>query len=350
MVSVKELATLDRRRFLKYAGAGVAVAGTAALGLAGYSLREQSSPISQRTSSTIASSSVMTPARRSTTASVYKPNKVIDTNSHLMPGLEADKLLSIIDRAGVQRTVLFPRHGSNDSDTLSVYNKYPERILPYIGFQNKDWLTQKSIFIPYIENQLKSGKFAGLGEVLLRHYAVPTRDAEDYNIPANGEIALQVFAIAANHDIPVTVHLEAEKVTIPQFEEAMQKNPKTHFVWVAEGRADFVTLKRLLNTYSNLYCDIAGMDTLRSYGLEKNPIIDVNTGKPFQEWADIFVANYNRFLFGTNTVFLDQFDMYADFVNFHVNLMNQIDGNTNDMINAYFYDNATKLLSTYLNK
>jgi hypothetical protein len=245
---------------------------------------------------------------------------------------------------------LFPRHGSNDSDTLSVYNKYPERILPYIGFQNKDWLTQKSIFIPYIENQLKSGKFAGLGEVLLRHYAVPTRDAEDYNIPANGEIALQVFAIAANHDIPVTVHLEAEKVTIPQFEEAMQKNPKTHFVWVAEGRADFVTLKRLLNTYSNLYCDIAGMDTLRSYGLEKNPIIDVNTGKPFQEWADIFVANYNRFLFGTNTVFLDQFDMYADFVNFHVNLMNQIDGNTNDMINAYFYDNATKLLSTYLNK
>lgn len=339
---------MNRRRFLKY---GIAAAATAVVGLAGYSqLGQQSNPTSQRASSTIASSSVMATARRSTTASVYKPDKIIDINSHLMPGLGLDKLLSIMDRAGVQRTVLFPRHGSNDSDTLSVYDKHPERILPYVGFQNRDWLTQKSTFIPYVENLLKSGKFAGLGEVLLRHYAVPSRDAEDYNIPANSEMALQVFAIAADYNLPVTVHLEAENATISQFEEALQKNPRTKFVWVAEGRADFPTLKRLLNTYGNLYCDVAGMDTLRPYGKEKNPIVDATTGKVFQEWREIFVANYDRFLFGTNTVFLDHFDIYGDLVDFHVNLMNQIDGNAPDMINAYFYNNATKLLSTFLNK
>ena len=62
-----------------------------------------------------------------------KPTR-IDAHGHTVPGLTADRVISLMDMAGISHMVLMAR-GRNDALTTQIYQQAPERILPFVRSQ-----------------------------------------------------------------------------------------------------------------------------------------------------------------------------------------------------------------------
>ena len=123
---------------------------------------------------------------------------------------------------------------------------------------------------------------------------------------ANNESLHRVYELAAELDLPVFVHSNASSVWkrdpiyLHEFEEAVQQNPKTKFVWCHAGisrRVDIPTLTqeidRMLATYPNMSVDISWVlfDTYL-----------VKDGKPVPAWLALFEKFPTRFIIGSDKV------------------------------------------------
>jgi len=101
-----------------------------------------------------------------------RPTRV-DAHGHTVPGLTADRVISLMDQAGISHMVLMAR-GLNDRLTTDIHKQYPQRILPFVGTMYPAWHRQDERVLAYAENQLGTGIFNGVGEVMLRYYGIPS--------------------------------------------------------------------------------------------------------------------------------------------------------------------------------
>lgn len=243
--------------------------------------------------------------------------QVIDVHTHLPPEVSLDTIIDNFDRAGVEKAVVMARGGMRPRDTLDFHRKYPDRVIPFFPFQVGGWMKQRPAFIDGLRRNLDKGIFKGLGEVILRHYSVPEMGAPEFDIPADGQMMLQVMKIGAEYNLPILIHMEAEPATMPKLETALSYEPKTKVIWGHCGRATAAEIDRMLTKYPQLYCDIAALDRTRPYGQEKNPITSVGLFSGIKlksEWKDLFTKHYDRFLFGVDGVFPPHYKeyMYVD--------------------------------------
>ena len=129
-----------------------------------------------------------------------------DVHSHSVPGLNLENVIGRMRGSSVGKIVLFARRGGTDEEILQLHNKYPDRVVPTIGFQNPGWLTQESNFLDRVETKLKSGQFRWMGELLLTHYGVPQLQAPSFDIAPNTQLFRRVLELSARHRVPITIH------------------------------------------------------------------------------------------------------------------------------------------------
>lgn len=264
---------------------------------------------------------------------------IIDVHTHLPDDLSVSKLISGLNEVMVSKAVLMPRGGAEPEAALEVYNKYPDRIIPFIGFQNKYWINQDPNFVTRVENNLKNGVYKGLGEVVTRHYSVPELQAEEYSIPADSQLMLRFIDLAAKYKVPINIHMESEDATVPQLERALGHNRGAVIIWAHAGRAEPKLLQTLLDKHSNLYVDISGMQPVRRYGREKNPIASPD-GNLYQEWKNLFEAYPKRFMVGNDCVVSWHYDYYTEWMGFYRKLLGELSPATAEKI---AYKNAQRL-------
>lgn len=186
---------------------------------------------------------------------------LIDTHSHILPKdreLNDAFLASLIATAkkvGVSKIALglHARHVpdrpptySEDHDVwiLAVAEKYPDIIIPMLGgFDPAD-----PNAVSYVEEQLKTGKWKGIGELDLRNSVKKT------TTPINDPTMMEIYKLAATYDIPVMVHYSFCYKTDcnsgkAEYENALKENPKTKFISAHGCLPDF------MKKYENLYCE-----------------------------------------------------------------------------------------------
>ena len=112
-------------------------------------------------------------------------------------------MLQNMDAANVLTAVIMPSGGQTFGAALELQKTYPGRFLAFLGFQNAAWKEGKPGVLADVEEKLQTGQFKGLGEVLLRHYAIPGRKAEDVFIDADAPNSLRALDLAATYKVPV---------------------------------------------------------------------------------------------------------------------------------------------------
>jgi predicted TIM-barrel fold metal-dependent hydrolase len=216
-------------------------------------------------------------------------------------------MLENMSKANVTKAVLMPNQGYGYDGAKSIALQYPTTFIAFIGFQNKEWITQSPGFLKIVEKALTDkdgGLFRGLGEVLFRHYAIPDRDAPDIYIPANNKNSYQVFSLSEKYNVPITIHMEAEEKTVRELEAALKDFPKAKVIWAHAGRAEASLVESMLGTYPNLYIDLSALDPSRSYGLERNPIT-TKDGVLTPEWKQLLIKFQDRVMTGSDMPFKD---------------------------------------------
>jgi len=209
---------------------------------------------------------------------------------------------------------------------LAAAKKYPGRLGVLAGGESLNSLIQESVrsgdagpaiqskFREYAEELLRRGA-AGFGEMAVEHFA----GATPYQFaPPDHPLFLLLADIAAQHDVPMDLHMEAVPRTmplprdlksppnppqlrenIPGFERLLAHNPRAKIIWAhlgsdGTGYRTPELCRRLLEKHSNLYMEIK----LDPKAPGKNFLMAGGKIKP--EWLKLFEDFPDRFIIGSD--------------------------------------------------
>ena len=170
------------------------------------------------------------------------------------------------------------------------------------------------------EEILREGA-VGFGELSIEHFSLPQSPVKDYEYaPADSPLMLLLADIAAEHNVPIDLHMEALPQDIPApadlkppnppqlhgniaaLERLLAHNPRAKLIWAHAGsdNVGFRTpelSRRLLAAHPNLYMEIK-YDP--GFPGKDPPIVD---GKLKPEWLKLYSDFPDRFLIGSDQHF-----------------------------------------------
>lgn len=127
------------------------------------------------------------------------------------------------------------RGGWIDEDTLEFYRRYPDRVVPGIGFQNNGWREQRPYFMTEVRKKAASGQFNWLGEVSVRGKIGGRLNASPDSLRLR-----ELLDISVQYDLPVTFHhnpyedISGTWVRTDEFEQFVKtllSNPSATVIW-----------------------------------------------------------------------------------------------------------------------
>lgn len=265
---------------------------------------------------------------------------ISDAHAHFYYGnpLYIDEWIVEMDKNNVRKTVLFAP-GEFDVDIqkiLDAHTKYPDRTFPMLsGFDLQD---ENSI--SYVENQLSTGKWKGLGEIFM------IRPQSVLKTRANHPVMLQIYNLLINYDVPIFAHYEIhENEDLDALYEVLENYPNLKFIWCHLG--GYVSgyegvgaegLDNALAKYPNLYIQF---DAISFSAICLTPSFDNLS----QEYITLFEKYPDRFMVGTD---IDMgadghFDsaMFENVVSTHRKLLSQLTPATAEKIG---YKNLEELM------
>lgn len=251
-----------------------------------------------------------------------------DINGSVKSALEALKMQNAMEIFLLVLPQTFDEAGRYDAEViLAEANKYPGKLAVVGGGGTLNAMIQQSVasgdagpevqrkFKARAEELLREG-VVGFGELSVEHFdgTTPYQYA-----PADHPLFLLLADIAAQHGVPIDLHMEAVTRPMPlppeqksppnppqlreniaAFERLLAHNPRATIVWAHAG-ADFTAdrtpdlCRRLLRTHPNLYMEIK-LDPER-HG-KNYPLADDGKIKP--DWLALFEDFSDRFIIGSD--------------------------------------------------
>jgi dienelactone hydrolase len=248
---------------------------------------------------------------------------MIDAHGHLGASFDWDMIVKVMGRTNVSRQIVMPRHyrgkgndrPGTDELALKLADKYPGRFFPLVGMQRPELTGAKKWFKPNraveailnkAERELATGRFYGIGEVIVKHFAYTSgRHAEQEN-PIYSPFMQRLSLLSARFDVPIVLHMEGAPRLVEDFSRLLRENPRARYVWAHNcGRSKAPVIRAMLAEHPNLYCDLAAMTNVgkRGYGIgwprmeEYNALIEKN-GVLFPEMREVYEAFPDRFMIG----------------------------------------------------
>ena len=267
------------------------------------------------------------------------PRRLIlfDVHDHLTPGLSPDKIVQLMDEAGVGRIVLMSNRGATSEELLQAQDRYPGRFIIFVPVVGWGSANTNPRFVNFAERLLQSGRFTGMGEFMFKHYPVaagggvgrlestsPGRDPEGQtrevpmiDVPPDSPLMRQMWALAGQYRVPVIFHMETDGSSVAALERTLAAFPRVSFIWAHQNpvkthggrfeeharQGDPGLLRRLLARYPNLYADI-------SLGYESifyRPARDRNLP---EAWKALYEEYSNRFMIGMDNAYRDMFERF----------------------------------------
>ena len=267
----------------------------------------------------------------------------IDTHVHLEKAV-ADGSIEIavhsMQAENTARYVFLPSpfpeesKGSFDIELIeSASKKYTDKIAPMGGGGTLNPMIEEAVHAgsvsPDLEKKFKdraeqiaSLGAVGFGELTAEHQPSASTPAYE-SVPPDHPLFIALTDIAAAHNLPITLHMEAVAETmpfpkawqvgstpvpkelhpnIPAFEKLLAHNPRAKIVWAHEGwdntGARTVALsRRLLQAHPNLYLELK-VDPLAP-GLN-SPLTGGASGSIKPEWLKLFQDFPGRFVMGSD--------------------------------------------------
>ena len=251
--------------------------------------------------------------------------KYIDVHTHIMTSkMPLNQIIQNMDSQGIDKiiimetpTVIYNGLPQGDYGIPDAAEKYPDRFIAlYAGdaitmldqFASKTYTkTDEDKYIALLENAMKTEKYAGFGEVALRHGPAPSQssDAEvfaDITVPGDHPWMLILSDIAAKYDVPIDIHMEATDETIPGLEKLLDHNTNTKIIWshagweqIMNGKATPGLLRQLMEKHPNLYSSI----TIRDGSTQAVSFLD-KQGLITSEWMALLKDYPDRFMMGSD--------------------------------------------------
>lgn len=275
---------------------------------------------------------------------------IIDAHGHIGASFKSTTILELMDKNGVSKQIVMARYypgpagnfdlPGDDELALKLAETYPGRFYPLVGMQRPlltgadKWTTPDAdveSLIRETERKLASGKFFGIGEFIVRHWAYSSgRHAEQDN-PIYSELMRRFSKLAARYDVPLVIHMEGYPTLVTDFSRLIAENPGTRYVWAHNcGRSKAAVIRNLLSRFPNLFCDLGGMTNVgKHYGsgwphMEEFTSLIERDGVFLPEMKSLYEEFPDRFMVGMDIAHAPAMQSYSRHVRRFRELLEQL--------------------------
>ena len=223
-------------------------------------------------------------------------------------------VIGMLDAANVPRALV---SSTPDDGTLKLYRADAGRFVPVLrpyraGVGQGNWFRDPEL-AAYIEQRLKRGIYAGIGEFHLF-------DADEAGTP----LLRRIVELAVERDIMFHVHCGAGPVRA-----LFALEPRLKILWAHAGRSEPPeVIGELIARYSRLWTEVS----LRGYDIAPEGRLDA-------AWRDLFLRHSDRFMIGTDTYVTSRWEVYPDLVEEHRRWLAQF---PREVAEAIAYRNAVR--------
>ncbi len=254
---------------------------------------------------------------------------IFDAHGHIGGSFDTDLMDRVTKANGVRAMTLMARYypgvptgqdqPGDDDMALALAAKHPGRFIALVGMQRplltgpEKWHElgyAVNDLLETTEKKLASGKFHGIGEVIVRHFAYSKGRHAELNQPIYSAFMRELSRLAGKFDVPLVVHMEGAPDLVANFRRLIADNPKVVYVWAHNcGRSRAAVIRDMLTRHPNLMCDMAGMVNFaprgHGYGTgwprtEAYTALMEENGRFFPEMQAVYEDFSERFMIGTD--------------------------------------------------
>ena len=250
---------------------------------------------------------------------------MIDAHGHLGASFDWRMITKVMRRNNVSRQIVMARYyrgpagyadrPGTDELALELASKYPGRFFPLVGMQRPEltsankWHNPDAVvesILKKAEAKLATGRFWGIGEVIVKHFAYTSGRHAELQNPIYSSFMKRLSQLATRFDVPIVLHMEGEPRLVKDFSRLLRENVRVRYVWAHNcGRSKAPVIRAMLKNHPNLYCDLASMTNVgrSGYGIgwprmeEYTALIEEN-GVLYSEMRDVYEKFPDRFMIG----------------------------------------------------
>jgi predicted TIM-barrel fold metal-dependent hydrolase len=272
---------------------------------------------------------------------------IIDAHSQIDEHVNRDEILSLMDRAGVEKIFLSTRGKVTVDEMLELHESSPRRIKLLVRTKSKAWQDGNPSFYSSFNNQLRHPEYVGLAELILWH-AKKGNKAPKWEISILSPQATEAIDAALSRDWPVILHYEfraskeLKEALMAQMESVLRKHPDHPFLLIHAGQLSPKEVRALFQSHENLSLMLSWTNPIAT-SFSKQPWSKIfNRSGDFKKgWKSLILDYPARFILNFDNVFENHWgDMYVEQVRYWREALGYL---PDDVASLLAHGNARKL-------
>ncbi len=246
---------------------------------------------------------------------------IIDAHSQAEDGIALERIVELMDAAGVSRTILAARRKTTVRDMVAFARRHPDRITAAVRTKGGAYQDKSTrAFQAFLDKQLKFPEFAAMAEVLIYHAEKHNRKgksiAPEVAFPPGHEKVAVALDAARKRGWPFIAHIEFAGIGadrglyMRQLEAMLRASPGQPFVLIHMAQLGPDEAARLIAAHPNLYFIPA----------HTNPVMTARSREPWPEmfagrklsppWRALIVRYPERFVLGFDNVWANHWEKF----------------------------------------
>ncbi len=241
---------------------------------------------------------------------------IIDAHSQVDQHVDLDRIVPLLDKAGVQRIILATRGKRKLKELAALTDRHPDRITMSLRTKGGAFERNKPRYYALLKKQLAMPQIGAIAEVILWH-AQKGNKAGQREVRAGAPQVQAALQIALDWKWPFIAHYEfaapgphSRDIYMADFENLLGTHPAHPFLLIHMGQLGPAEARRLLRVHGNVHFLTSHANTL-TVSKSKQPWVDMFDGERLSaEWRALVIAYPDRFVLAFDNVFADHWGAY----------------------------------------
>ncbi len=256
----------------------------------------------------------------------------IDAHSQVDEHVELEKVIQLMDKAGVALTILASRAAGGavpPEEVISFASRHPGKIVPAVRTKSQElYSANDPRYYAFLRKQVNMPGFGAMAEVLM--YYAPKADKTPLLVVYPDDERVQAalnYAIQKKWPFVVSIEFASAGALrddfMTKFEALLVQNPKHPFVVNHMGQLDHIEVRRLIEAHPNIFF-------ATSHANPRDRGAPSRSGHPWTNmfdsdrlstyWKQVMIEHPDRFIFALDCVwapdwsryYLDQVDLWRE--------------------------------------
>lgn len=256
------------------------------------------------------------------TGPVHSPEAdipIIDAHSQVDQYVELERVIELMDQAGVSVTILASRASNMvqmEELLVSFASVYPGKIIPAVRTKGYMQVLGDN-YAQFLKHQVTTHQYGAMAEVLIYHAEKGDR-ASLVVMQPDDEIVQAALNCAVEKKWPFISHIEfvdagsQRDEFMTKFEALLLQYPNHPFVLIHMGQLDCAEVRQLIDSHDNIHFIASKSNPISANKAwpELHPTSMFDDDRLAEDWKQLMTEHPDRFILGFDNTWVEDWGQY----------------------------------------